>query len=163
MGDRCRFAILASFIERNFPPSRFPRVADVAGGTGMLSLELLRLGYRATVIDPPRSGLPKGVRKQERKGALKSGRLLTPMFDNKPVGQADLSDFDLLVGLHPDEATEPLVYLAQQTPVVLVPCCNKGFGIASHGSPNATDTVRRIWQPPSNEEDRDRDCVKVFD
>jgi predicted RNA methylase len=49
---------LASFVQRNFPQTRFPRVADVAGGTGMLALELIRLGYSAVVVDPRRSGLP---------------------------------------------------------------------------------------------------------
>lgn len=146
MGDDRRFAILASFVERNFPPSRFPTVADVAGGTGLLALELIRRGYRATVIDPRRSGLPGHIRKQERKAALKTGRLLRPTYMQADVCHADLSGFDLLVGLHPNEATEPIARLAKQKPVVLVPCCNKGFGIVSHGSPNATDTVRRIWQ-----------------
>lgn len=146
MGDDRRFEVLAEFVARNFPSARFPRVADVAGGTGMLSMELLRRSYSPTVIDPRRSGLPKRVRKQERKSALKTGRLLRPKFLNVEVVEADLSEFDLLVGLHPDEATEPLARLATQKPVVLVPCCNKGFGVMSHGSPNAADTVRRIWK-----------------
>ena len=146
MGDDRRFSVLADFVRRNFPPERLPRVADVAGGTGLLTLELLRRGYKPVVIDPRRSGLPKSIRKQERKAALKTGKFLRPIFLNRPVGQADLADFDLLVGLHPDEATEPLAELAAEKPVVLVPCCNKGFGIASHGSPNATETVRRIWK-----------------
>ena len=146
MGDKRRFSVLADFIVRNFPPSRFPAVADIAGGTGMLSLELLHRGYSTTVIDPRKSGLSHKVRKREKKRALKTGRLLQPTYIRSPICETDLSEFDLLIGLHPDEATEPIARAARERPVVLVPCCSKDFGITSHGSPNATETVRRIWR-----------------
>jgi hypothetical protein len=39
-------------------------------------------------------------------------------------GPDDASYYDLVVGLHPDEATRAVAEAAVLRPVVLVPCCN---------------------------------------
>lgn len=88
-----------------FPPDRFPRVADVAGGDGHLAVGLREAGYKATVIDPAAHCVPKGVVVLRRKFLVQ-----------------DAERFDLLVGLGPCDVSQKLVRAAKRTPVVFVPC-----------------------------------------
>lgn len=105
-GDPERFAILADYIaERYWHTIHF--IADVAGGQGMLSRILTKkYNYRSEVIDP-RSNTLKGVANQ----AL-------------PFDGAMAAYYDLIVGLHPDEATRAVAEAALVRPTILVPCCN---------------------------------------
>lgn len=105
-GDPERFAILADYIaDRYWHTIHF--IADVAGGQGMLSRILTKkYNYRAEVIDP-RSNTLKGVTNQ----AL-------------PFDGAMATYYDLIVGLHPDEATRAVAEAALIRPTILVPCCN---------------------------------------
>ena len=115
MGDRNRATVLAEFVMRNWNPCR---VADVAGGQGDLSLWLTLHGYECTVIDPRNTALGKQLRVQVRRNNLHIGRL------RKKYSRNMASDYDLVVGLHPDGATKELALSAQVAPVVIVPCCN---------------------------------------
>jgi hypothetical protein len=105
-GDPERFAVLAEFIaERYWHTIHY--IADVAGGQGMLARLLAkRYNYACEVIDPRGNAL-KGV----------TGRACA--FD-----PATASYYDLIVGLHPDEATRAVAAAALVRPVILVPCCN---------------------------------------
>ena len=105
-GDDTRFEILAEYIYDNFGSS-VKYIADVAGGQGNLSRILnKRYNYEAEVIDP-RHYVIKGVSHRECE--------YTP----------DMADYyDLIVGLHPDQATRPVAESAFSRPVVIVPCCN---------------------------------------
>lgn len=116
MGDSCRFKIFADFIARNYKPCK---VADVAGGKGILSWELQKRGFEPTIIDPR-------VRYNiQRFKAIKS------LFKEEFV-----NNFDLLIGMHPDGATEPIIRYAKKynKKFAVVPCCvipidkNKKFG-----------------------------------
>ena len=82
-------------------------IADVAGGQDMLSRVLQKkYNYDAEVIDP-RGHVLRGVRSRQE--------------HFKP----EMADFyDLVVGLHPDEAIESVVKSALYTRVMVVPCCN---------------------------------------
>lgn len=104
-GDPARFDVLAAFVSRRFPDARY--VADVAGGQGMLARILAkRYGYECDVVDP-RGWTLKGV----------AGRAAEY--------SSDMADYyDLIVGLHPDEALRAVVDSALVRPVVVVPCCN---------------------------------------
>lgn len=62
--------------------------------------------YEAEVVDP-RGWTLRGVGAREAEFAA-----------------ADASYYDLIVGLHPDEATRDVAEAATVRPVVLVPCCN---------------------------------------
>lgn len=138
MGDPRRFEVMARFVEANFPPPR--RVADVAGGQGNLSLLLVERGYDCTVIDPRSTALSKRERQYSRRKRLAFQRA-------KMCFQPELAeDFDLVVGLHPDGATEAICHAALIRPVVLVPCCRYWRGIESHGSPDLAETVRRCFR-----------------
>ncbi|MDR1669613.1 MAG: hypothetical protein LBR76_06620 [Oscillospiraceae bacterium] len=105
-GDERRFEAVAAFIYQRFGRS-VNYIADVAGGQGLLSRVLnKRYNYRSEVIDP-RGFTLKGVPSVKAE--------YTP----------DMAGFyDLIVGLHPDEALHPVVESAAVRPVVVVPCCN---------------------------------------
>jgi hypothetical protein len=104
-GDPARFEAVASFIADRFPDARY--VADVAGGQGMLTRILRkRFGYEAEVIDP-RGWALKGVPARAE-------------FYNPAM--ADY--YDLVIGLHPDEALRSVVESAGKVSVLVVPCCN---------------------------------------
>jgi hypothetical protein len=104
-GDPARFEVVAEFIAERFPDVRY--IADVAGGQGMLTRVLRkRFGYEAELVDP-------------RGWSLKGVPARAEQFD------ASMADYyDLVVGLHPDEALRNVVESAGQTPALVVPCCN---------------------------------------
>lgn len=104
-GDPERFDVLAAFVADRFPAARY--VADVAGGQGMLSRVLRKkYGLEAEVVDP-RGWALKGVPARS---------------DYYTAAMADY--YDLIIGLHPDEATRPVVESAAVRDVLIVPCCN---------------------------------------
>lgn len=105
-GAEERFETVAEFIFNQYGRS-IRYIADVAGGQGLLSRILTKkYNYECEVIDP-RGFVLKGVA-------------------NRPCEYtADMAGFyDLVVGLHPDEATRPVVESAKTTPILVVPCCN---------------------------------------
>ncbi|KAL9185716.1 hypothetical protein ACHAXT_003493 [Thalassiosira profunda] len=117
--------------------SRGSGVIDVAGGNGTISRTLCELGVPSTLLDPnPRCGggkvgdgdesgeeesdkLPFGVIPHPLNG---DGGDLTSRGDE--IGRT-LRNCSLLCGLHPDQATEPILALALQlgVPFAVVPCC----------------------------------------
>jgi hypothetical protein len=105
-GDPKRFPAVASFVFNRFGHT-IKYLADVAGGRGMLTRILnKKYGYHGEVVDP-RGWALKGVptRKAE----------FTPVM-------ADY--YDLIIGLHPDEATRAVAEAAEICPTILIPCCN---------------------------------------
>ena len=105
MGDGNRASIFAKFMSRNFQPCR---VADIAGGRGGLSKELKKHHFISVVIDPCRG---------QEKNTVK-------IFQK--VENVSLKNFDLLVGMHPDEATEYIIKegLRLGKAFAVVPCCS---------------------------------------
>ena len=105
-GDESRFEILAAFVHEHYGKS-VKYIADVAGGQGMLSRLLnKKYNYVSEVIDPRSYGI-KGVDR----------RVSEYTSDMAPY-------YDLIIGLHPDEATRPVVESAFHRPIIIVPCCN---------------------------------------
>jgi len=124
VGDRLRFVVFARFLRETFPEAT--KVADVAGGRGLLSLELRQLGFTPTIIDPRLvTNLPHRVRRALRREALQTGRVPRVPRLHARLEEVDLSEFDLVVGLHLDQASEPLARRAVELgkPFALVPCC----------------------------------------
>ena len=105
-GDEARFEEVAAFVYDRFGHSvRY--IADVAGGQGLLSRILnKKYNYDAEVIDPRHYQLV-GVKNRECE------------YRSEMAGF-----YDLIVGLHPDEATRDVVESAKTRPVLVVPCCN---------------------------------------
>jgi hypothetical protein len=105
-GDASRFEVLADYIAERYW-QRVRTVADVAGGQGMLARILgKKYHFECEVIDP-RGWVLKGIR----------GRAVE--FQAAMAGY-----YDLIVGLHCDEALREVAACALVRPVVLVPCCN---------------------------------------
>lgn len=105
-GDPNRFQNLADYIAHNYA-GKIKRVADVAGGQGMLS-RILRKKYNfeCEIIDP-------------------RGWTLVGVPNRAEEYKVDMADYyDLIVGLHPDEALKDVVNSALVRPVILIPCCN---------------------------------------
>jgi len=138
MGDNRRFEVLAQFTERNFPPPL--RIADVAGGQGNLSFILTQKGYDCTVIDPRKTNLSKKERRLSNRKGIRFARI------RKEFNATMVLDYDLIIGLHPDEATEAICNAARDRPCIIVPCCRYWHGMESHGSPNMAETIRRSFR-----------------
>jgi hypothetical protein len=105
-GDEARFGVVADFVADSFGQS-VKYIADVAGGQGMLARLLRkRFNYEVEVIDP-------------RGWSLKGVPVRPEEFS------PDLASFyDLVIGLHPDQALPAVVAAATIRPTVIVPCCN---------------------------------------
>jgi len=105
-GDPDRFEVLSDYIHGRYGRD-ITYIADVAGGRGMLS-RLLRkkYNYEAEVVDP-RGWALAGVPSRQAE------------FE-----AATASYYDLVVGLHPDEATRAVAEAALVRPTILIPCCN---------------------------------------
>ena len=122
-GDPARFDVVAEFIAARFPDVRY--IADVAGGQGMLTRVLRkRFGYEAELVDP-------------RGWSLKGVPARAELFDES---MADY--YDLVVGLHPDEALRSVVESAAQTSALVVPCCNFWSADAKLGRDELIERIR---------------------
>lgn len=105
-GDDSRFEEVAAFVYERFGNSvRY--IADVAGGQGLLARILSKkYNYDAEVIDPRHYQLV-GVKNRECE------------YTSSMAGF-----YDLIIGLHPDEAVREVVESAKTRPVLVIPCCN---------------------------------------
>jgi hypothetical protein len=105
-GDPARFEVVADFVYERFGRN-IQYVADVAGGQGMLARLLnKKYHYECEVVDP-------------RGWALKGVPCRATEFAPTMAGY-----YDLVVGLHADEATRAVAEAAVIKPVILIPCCN---------------------------------------
>lgn len=114
MGDNNRAVLFASWITKQFPRCR--TVLDVAGGGGHLAMHLSAYGYDVTLIDPKaRLRLPSS---KFRRAARRVRVIRKPLSGDAPAA-------DLIVGMHPDEATQLIVELARDRRMcfAVVPCC----------------------------------------
>lgn len=112
MGDSRRFIETSKFIQRNYHSNL--NILDVAGGSGELSKILSSLGYHTTIIDPKLTISKMDCRKYKIQTIKK-------LFDMS----FDISEYDVIVGLHPDEATEIIIKRCTsfKKPFVVIPCC----------------------------------------
>ena len=108
MGDLARHRAFADMIAETWP-DRALRVADVAGGHGMLNAELYRRGYRNVVT----------FDKRKKRWTERSHYHYGLFSVDAPRG------FDLVVGMHPDAGTDQAIAYAarRRVPFAVVPCC----------------------------------------
>ncbi|MBP7859445.1 hypothetical protein KA001_00595 [Patescibacteria group bacterium] len=105
-GSPERFDEVADFVVKTFGRN-IRYIADVAGGQGMLTRILRKkYNYECEVVDPRGYALVGVPSKKEE-----YTREMATMYD-------------LVIGLHPDEATTEVVYSAFKTPTLIIPCCN---------------------------------------
>lgn len=104
-GSPERFEIVADFIE-NYYGSSVHNIADVAGGQGMLSRLLNKRGYNSEVIDP-------------------RGYTMVGISSRPEEYKSSMADYyDLIIGLHPDQALKDVVESSMIRSVFVIPCCN---------------------------------------
>lgn len=105
-GDSARFEVAAGFVADRYGSS-VTFIADVAGGQGMLTRILRKHhNYDAEVVDP-------------RGWALRGVPVRQEAFTSELA-----TYYDLVIGLHPDEALPAVVEAALHRPAIIVPCCN---------------------------------------
>ncbi|KAF1329131.1 hypothetical protein FI667_g6262, partial [Globisporangium splendens] len=110
-------------------------VIDVAGGKGDIPIQLWnRRGIPTTLIDPRPMKLSKANRKivvakaksEHGQGHGMCPQLLSYLDDATIAAHPELfANCSMLLGMHPDEATEVIVdtALARRKPFAIVPCC----------------------------------------
>jgi hypothetical protein len=116
MGDKRRGPLFAKFIVKQFPKAKF--ILDIAGGKGQVARSLANKGVRVHVIDAqPRLNGNSHSRISYQSGFFESSHTLRTHV--KP---------DMIVGMHPDEATGEIIEFAvrHELPFAVVPCCRKG-------------------------------------
>ena len=108
MGDHRRFEVFAKFIKKQFSPNIYKNIADVAGGQGHLNKTLKSYGFENIITFDTRKNKIKNIQYKRK--------LFSDDCDFK---------FDLLVGMHPDNATDVIIKEAetQKIPFIIVPCC----------------------------------------
>jgi hypothetical protein len=106
LGDSGRFSVVARYVHDRYGAG-VKYIADVAGGRGMLTRILnKKFNYSCETVDP-------------------RGWALRGVPNRKIVFEPGMADyFDLIVGLHPDEATRSVAQAALVRPTILIPCCN---------------------------------------
>lgn len=109
MGDGRRISIMTNFVKRNYP--NIKTILCVADGKGTLGESLKNEGYDVTIIDPV-------IKKNYKVPYIK--KYFTEDFNAE--------DFDLLIGMHPDGATVPIIKVAKKynKKFAIVPCCILG-------------------------------------
>lgn len=126
-----RFTLFADWLAATFPSTTLHQILDVAGGKGLLGKALCErhpnLDMKVTVLDPepriqgnPSRTAPVNVIAEPLQG---DGSDLLHHSDKRI--QKLLRQTTLLVGLHPDQATEAMLEFALRlsVPVAIVPCC----------------------------------------
>ncbi len=113
MGDKNRSTLMATLVSRHFPKAK--KVLAVADGDGSLANRLANKGYDVIAVEahPRQAKSRKGV--DYRKGYF---------------SHDDKIEADVIVGMHPDEATTPIIKWAikNRKPFAVCPCCIKGDG-----------------------------------
>jgi len=106
MGDKFRFSTFALMVHQAFP--RQEKIIDVAGGKGYLQYSLRQLGYNVVTYDPKGKPFKRNL-----------------SFVKKLFTTTTKVEADLLVGMHPDGATDCIVVQAikRNVPFAIVPCC----------------------------------------
>ena len=130
MGDSRRSTLFAQFICKQFPKAK--TVLCVADGKGHLARALANKKLTVTAIEnKPRFAGRKHKRITYKRGLF--GR-------HTPISE------DVVVGMHPDEATCEIVLAAhnQHKPFAVVPCCIKGNPKIRSGVFGYMDWLKKI-------------------
>jgi hypothetical protein len=113
MGAENRGELFSHFIVKNYPKAK--RVLVIADGKGQVARKLANKGISCHIIDPQKRW---------------EGKLHPLVTYEKDYFYFDknIEKFDMIVGMHPDEATSEIVLYARklEIPTAIVPCCIKG-------------------------------------
>ena len=114
MGDPNRNLIFATFIRRQYPKAK--SVLVIADGKGELSRKLANKGFSVHTIEAkPRFEGKKHTHIEYKRGWFEADKVIK-------------IEEDVIVGMHPDEATGEIVHAALKfhKPFAIIPCCVKG-------------------------------------
>lgn len=113
MGDSRRGQIFAQFIVRQFPKARC--ILDIASGKGQVARKLVNKGKVVTAME--------AYPRLEGRAHPRIKYIAGYFTEDSEVGV-----HDLIVGMHPDEATSEIIRYAtlHMIPFAVVPCCVKG-------------------------------------
>ncbi len=117
-----RFQLLHRWLVAHFAPCR---VADIAGGKGLLTYLLQKSGWQATVIDPHYQPLSEKYKDIATGQRVKLVQTDSVPHINKPFTREMAESFDLLVGMHAHGCNVEIIDAAAQfgCAFVLFPCC----------------------------------------
>jgi len=120
MGDERRFQRFGELIKSKFPPAQYQHIADIAGGKGQMQQALIHSGYSIITYD----------KRKGRKDRLGRFNYRYQYFSSEIKDR-----FDLLIGMHPDEATDVIIVEAikRNIPFAIVPCCVKPSAVVYWG------------------------------
>ena len=99
-------------------------VLDVAGGRGVITAKLMEMGIACTVIDPRQQ-----AHHNTERWLAQTHQQIAECFDEALWSNDKYHDVlaqcSVVIGMHPDQATEPLVdfAIAHRKPFAVVPCC----------------------------------------
>ena len=130
---------VARLVRRLFPDVK--TIADVAGDDGTLAKCLRRAGYIVTTIDP---GPARHLRGTERRCLTRAAPTEdSPGYWPEKFVTEMAKEFDLVVALHPCDATREVALAAKHTRVLIVPCCFKwGSFIRREPPPKFRRTIK---------------------
>jgi hypothetical protein len=131
MGDERRFDLFAKLIAKHIPTSY--QIADVASGKGNLQAALRQLGYKKVI----------SWDKQRRNASPRSNYHYDYFnYNNAP------RDYDAVVAMHPDEATDhAIMYAAKhKVPAIVCPCCVKPSAVVYWGDNNEHRWIAHLKQ-----------------
>ena len=131
MGDSSRFILFSQYIKNNFPFTKYPTIADIAGGKGQLQIELHKLGYDVTTYDKRHTRVSRNLK-----------------YKYSYFNDSIKEKYSLLVGLHPDEATDIIITQAikRKIPFCVIPCCILPYATIYKGDTNRTSkNAYRSW------------------
>jgi hypothetical protein len=109
MGDPRRFDLFADFVDRNFT-KRDLQIADIASGNGKLHGALKHRGF---------SNITSWDKRKRNAGPRHMFKYGYFDYRNAPRG------YEVVVGMHPDQASDHCVMYAakHRVPFVICPCC----------------------------------------
>lgn len=117
------------WITQQFGLKEGDAVLDVAGGRGDISFNLAFNKVASTLIDPRPRALTPQQESMLEKAAVSLPPQLCMLFDDdliaSPTHASILEKASLVIGMHPDQATEPIVdyCLSVGKPFAVLPCC----------------------------------------
>ena len=123
-----RAQVFADWLRHNLLSQHsHPRILDVAGGKGQLSVALAAHAT-CTVVDPLQRSRRSRRQLQKSRAAHATDSLpafVVSYFAENQATDNLVSRYDMLVGLHPDECTEAILDMAlkHDKPFAIVPCC----------------------------------------
>lgn len=133
MGDNRRFNLFAELISKQLPPNLYKNIADVAGGKGYLQFALKQKGYKNIITFDKR--------KKEKRVNVNNLNYSYRFFSSNIK-----EDFDLLVGMHPDESTDLIIVEAikRSIPFIICPCCVKPYAVIFNKQHNYTNWIEHL-------------------